>query len=66
MQNNICYLQSCNYQAKHPTLFGMAPKYEQRLTSASGGETRTPHNANKYFKYLLYFVLLHLLLLTLS
>ena len=50
MQNNILnigYLQICNYQDKHPTLFGMTPKFEQRLACASSGQTRNLHNANK-------------------
>jgi len=43
MQNNIGYLQSCNYQGKHPTLFSMVPICEQRLAYASGGWTRNLH-----------------------
>jgi len=30
MQNNIGYLQSCNNQGKHSTLFSMAPICEQQ------------------------------------
>jgi len=37
MQNNIGYLQSCDYHGKHPTLFSIAPKCEQRLAYAGGG-----------------------------
>ena len=64
MQNNIGYLQSCNYQGKHPTLIGIAPKCEQRLacanvgwahcrlalhwSCASDGQTRNLHSANKH------------------
>ena len=55
MQNKIGYLQSCNYQGKHPTLFSMAPKCEQSLAYASGGLTRNMCKANKHC-----FVRLHI------
>jgi len=28
VQNNVGYLESCNYQGKHPTLLRIAPKCE--------------------------------------
>jgi len=37
MQNNIGYLQSCNYRGKLPTLLSMTPICEQKLAYASGG-----------------------------
>jgi len=34
LQNNIGYLLSVDDQVKHPILFRMAPKFEQRLAYA--------------------------------
>ena len=36
MQNNIRSTLISNYQGKLPTLFKIAPKWEQRLANASG------------------------------